>query len=317
MSICQNCPLQEGGPHLYHIYQEDGWVRIREHQVFPGIWLAFKDAHTFAFSHHAAYPGCLLEITHCREGRLEYEDHCRSFFLGEGDLSIHESSCQGAVLRCPVKCFHGLSLIIHPEQAPSCTSCFLGGVDVQLPELKRRFCGGEGHYVDRAPAELAKVFTQLYQAPDKMREGYYKVKVLELLLLLSQLEPGAGPSAERSATPAQAALAREVIAYIDAHRGSRITVEQLAQALHATPEQLRYSVGRVYGKPLYQCVRAYKMRVAGRLLRETGRTVMDVAAELGYENGSKFSSAFRDVMGVSPGEYRRTTQEGDFPSLEQ
>ena len=76
-------------------------------------------------------------------------------------------------------------------------------------------------------------------------------------------------------------------------------------------------MGRVYGKPLYQCVRAYKMRVAGRLLRETGRTVMDVAAELGYENGSKFSSAFRDVMGVSPGEYRRTTQEGDFPSLEQ
>lgn len=192
-------------------------------------------------------------------------------------------------------------LIIHPEQAPSCTSCFLGGVNVQLPELKRRFCGGEGHYVDRAPAELAKVFTQLYQAPDEMREGYYKVKVLELLLLLSQLEAGAGPSAERSATPAQAALARKVIAYVDAHCGSRITVEQLAQALHATPEQLRYSVGRVYGKPLYQCVRAYKMRVAGRLLRETGRTVMDVAAELGYENGSKFSSAFRDVMGFARG----------------
>ena len=45
--------------------------------------------------------------------------------------------------------------------------------------------------------------------------------------------------------------------------------------------------------------------------------MLDVAAELGYENGSKFSSAFRAVMGVSPGEYRRTTQEGNFPSLEQ
>ena len=185
MSICQNCPLQEGGPHLYRIHQEDGWVRIREHQVFPGIWLAFKDAHTFAFSHQAAYPGGLLEITHCREGRLEYEDHCRSFFLGEGDLSIHESSCQGAVLRCPVKCFHGLSLIIHPEQAPSCTSCFLGGVDVQLPELKRRFCGGEGHYVDRAPADLAKVFTQLYQAPYEMREGY-TLQYMEVLRRLGR-----------------------------------------------------------------------------------------------------------------------------------
>ena len=147
MSICQTCPLQEGGPHLYHIYQEDGWVRIREHQVFPGIWLAFKDAHTFAFSHHAAYPGGLLEITHCREGRLEYEDHCRSFFLGEGDLSIHESSCQGAVLRCPVKCFHGLSLIIHPEQAPTVLPvswgrrCTTAGIETALLRWRGPLCG--------------------------------------------------------------------------------------------------------------------------------------------------------------------------------
>ena len=84
MSICQNCPLQEGGPHLYRIHQEDGWVRIREHQVFPGIWLAFKDAHTFAFSHHAAYPGGLLEITHCREGGWNMRITAAPFSWGKG-----------------------------------------------------------------------------------------------------------------------------------------------------------------------------------------------------------------------------------------
>ena len=62
---------------------------------------------------------------------------------------------------------------------------------------------------------------------------------------------------------------------------------------------------QVYGKPLYQCIRAYKMRVAARLLRETDRTVLDIAGEFGYGNSSKFAAPFREVLGASPGEYRQ------------
>lgn len=61
----------------------------------------------------------------------------------------------------------------------------------------------------------------------------------------------------------------------------------------------------MYGKPLYQCIRAYKMRVAARLLGETDRTVLDIAGEFGYGNSSKFAAAFREVLGASPGEYRQ------------
>ena len=62
---------------------------------------------------------------------------------------------------------------------------------------------------------------------------------------------------------------------------------------------------QVYGKPLYQCIRAYKMRVAARLLEETDCTVLDIAGEFGYGNSSNFAAAFREVLGASPGEYRQ------------
>ena len=39
---------------------------------------------------------------------------------------------------------------------------------------------------------------------------------------------------------------------------------------------------------------------AAELLRTTDMKVIDVAEEVGYSNASKFSSAFRDVMGVNP-----------------
>ena len=51
-------------------------------------------------------------------------------------------------------------------------------------------------------------------------------------------------------------------------------------------------------------LRAQKMHGAAALLRTTDRTVLDIAGQFGYDNASKFAKAFRDVVGVSPREYR-------------
>ena len=56
--------------------------RDKLYLVFPGIWLAFQDVETYSFSPWGKVPSGLLEITHCREGRLEYQDSCQAFFLG-------------------------------------------------------------------------------------------------------------------------------------------------------------------------------------------------------------------------------------------
>lgn len=44
---------------------------------------------------------------------------------------------------------------------------------------------------------------------------------------------------------------------------------------------------------------------AKKLLRETGKSIMDVALEVGYANPSHFSKLFRRENGLAPGEYRR------------
>ncbi len=62
--------------------------RDKLYPVFPGIWLAFQDVEDNSFSPWGKVPSGLLEITHCREGQLEYQDSHRAFFLGEGEL-IH------------------------------------------------------------------------------------------------------------------------------------------------------------------------------------------------------------------------------------
>ena len=99
--------------------------RDKLYSVFPGIWLMFQDVEAYSFSPWGKVSSGLLEITHCREGRLEYQDSHRAFVLGEGDLSIRQTRKEEAALLCPVKRYRGLSVLIHLEQAPPCTSCFL------------------------------------------------------------------------------------------------------------------------------------------------------------------------------------------------
>lgn len=50
------CPLQKGGPNLYYVQGVQGQVIITEYNVFPGIWLSYKDAHTLAFENLTGYP---------------------------------------------------------------------------------------------------------------------------------------------------------------------------------------------------------------------------------------------------------------------
>lgn len=47
------------------------------------------------------------------------------------------------------------------------------------------------------------------------------------------------------------------------------------------------------------------MELAARLLTETQLSITEIALHMGYQNGSKFSAAFCDEMGVLPGEYRK------------
>jgi len=61
-----------------------------------------------------------------------------------------------------------------------------------------------------------------------------------------------------------------------------------------------------------------RMYKAGRLLREDTRKLFEVATAVGYDSGDAFHKAFKRVLGITPGEYRRarTADAGRHVHLE-
>ena len=76
---------------------------------------------------------------------------------------------------------------------------------------------------------------------------------------------------------------------------------------------IKNSFKAVYGVSFYAFIKARKMESAAYMLEHTDKPVVEIAGEHGYDNSSKFASAFRSVKGVSPGTYRQQNQK-NYPA---
>ena len=286
---------------------ENGDMTVTIYTVFPGIYLIYNDVHIPSCSIAIDHPvGNVVEIEHCREGRIECRDEDNFFYLSQGDISIRKKAGTGRELEFPLSHYHGLAILLDLDQVPRCLTCLLDGVDIEPAHLVERFSLEDNHHVAlRQLPNIEHIFAELYTVPESIRKGYHKVKVLEVLLFLSSLEPERDELHQRRFSRKQVQLAKDVSAFLTNHLNERITIEELAKRFSTSPTMLKASFRGVYGVSVQTFQRQEKMRSAARLLRTTDMTVQEIAGMFGYANSSKFSSAFQSVMEMTPNEYRQ------------
>lgn len=95
--------------------------------------------------------------------------------------------------------------------------------------------------------------------------------------------------------------------------GERYTLNQVAKEFGVSCTCIKNSFKAVYGVSFYAFIKARKMESAAYMLEHTDKPVVEIAGEHGYDNSSKFASAFRSVKGVSPGTYRQQNQK-NYPA---
>lgn len=82
------------------------------------------------------------------------------------------------------------------------------------------------------------------------------------------------------------------------------TVAWCAGRLNLSPNYFGDLIKKETGKSAQEYVQAKIMDVAKCLLADIGRTVSEVAYEVGYQYPQYFSRAFKRFVGCTPGEYR-------------
>lgn len=292
---------------IYRSQDSTGDCEVTVYPVFSGIELVYYDVHMQSCDINLAKGREMLIITHCQEGRIEFEyKNGEYLYLASGDLSIQKNTENIRHRYCPLSHYHGVSVAIDMNRVPRCFSCILDDVFVSPEELEMKFCSEKPYSIMRENISIEHIFSELYSVPENIRKGYHKVKVLELLLFLSGLEYKGESEERRYFSRSQVTAAKEAKKYLLARLDEHITITELADMLGISSTSLKICFKGVYGDTINGYITNCKMQKAASLLKNTDKSVLEIAGIVGYNNGSKFAGAFRRVMNKSPNEYRKS-----------
>lgn len=289
----------------YSFSGDTGDAVITVYTVFPGIELVYNSVHIDRFDLGAQKEGNYIEIHHCREGRIEQEFEEDNLYLMPGDLSIAIRNQAMSEYKFPLHHYHGITITIDIDAIPECFTHFLEDVCVKPLTVAKKLCRDKQFFVLRGETYIEHIFSELYSAPEKGRIGYFKVKILELFLILNEIDTTEDEIAEILVPRPKVKIAKQAADYLAEHMNQHITIPELAKQFNVSDSYLKNAFKDVFGVPIYSYIRIQKMQVAAKWLVGSDRPIMQIANECGYGNGSKFTAAFRGVMGETPSDYRK------------
>ncbi|MHB9023653.1 MAG: helix-turn-helix domain-containing protein [Armatimonadota bacterium] len=103
----------------------------------------------------------------------------------------------------------------------------------------------------------------------------------------------------------------EVISHMESAYAEPLTIEELAERANMSPRHLFRRFRQGTGIPPIEYLISLRMRKATILLRETSRTIGDIAAAVGVPDSNYFSRQFKRVTGVCPRAYRKQSGDAD------
>lgn len=286
------CDTPDGYMHCYHL--------------FPGIDLAYSTFQASScFMRDKPMPN-ILEIAFCQAGRFECEyKHGYVTYLGEGDFAVSILSPEQEPPAFPIGYYDGIAIIVDLDVTGPRFENIVEGVSIDLYELAQKFCADHRCSVVKTPPNLLHVFQEICDAKDAALMGYLRLKVLESFFLLAQMLPQENFETAAYYSAAQIKKVKALKMELTEHLDTKETLKSMAARYGMSLTALKDCFKAVYGKPIHAFQREYKMQAATRLLVITEMSIAEIAGRLGYENPNKFSTAFKEVLGQSPSEYRK------------
>lgn len=135
-------------------------------------------------------------------------------------------------------------------------------------------------------------------------EGSYRAQGSAILkqLLLKVIE-----TVDENALPAR--MVEALDNYIRENAGDDISNTEIGAIFGYHPFYISKVLKDRKGTTLRQYIIAYRLKLAKKLLEESGKSVNEISEECGFNDPSYFTKTFKNAFGMTPKEYRNLTKD--------
>ena len=97
-----------------------------------------------------------------------------------------------------------------------------------------------------------------------------------------------------------------LIRYVNQNYALPITLKEVSQALHLTPNYISKLFVDNTGMGFKEYLTGVRIKNARDMLENTDKSIATVANDCGFTDSNYFSSAFKNVIGIPPKKYRQS-----------
>lgn len=293
---------------IYRLDDDTGDTIITSYNILDGVELIYNDVHMESINFDLIPSKGVFEVSHCREGRAECEfDSGEYLYMSKDDFVINRGDVKCSEPYFPLSHYHGISIYFHIEKAQKEIDKYLPESKINLENLFNKLCNNN-FLIMKSNESIGHIFAELYAVPESIKMPYFKIKVLEIILFLSSL--GEEKKEQREYYPKkQVEIIKNIQRQLIEDIQYKYTLEELSKKNQIALTTMKKCFKGVYGQSIYAYIREYRMRVAAQKLIFSDDSILEIANSVGYENGSKFSAAFRSIVGLTPKEFREVRQK--------
>jgi len=98
---------------------------------------------------------------------------------------------------------------------------------------------------------------------------------------------------------------RKAMAFIHEHYADSISRRDIAQHVSIAEDHLTFCFRQELGTTPIEYLQRYRVNQAKRLLKDSERSITEIALDVGFSDSGYFSRIFRRITGMSPEAFRR------------
>ncbi|HGA1865166.1 MAG: helix-turn-helix transcriptional regulator [Peptoniphilus harei] len=279
-----------------------------EYEVLGGIYIVYNNICERNYRHNIHFDEAshIYEINHCQKGRFECELKDGTItYMSPGDFSINVLNNSPMESLFPIGFYSGITIYIDVSKFDEEAIVLQQIFEINYEKILSHICEGERLFIKRSSDEVHHIFCEIYNAsPNNNIKTYLKIKIQELFHYLNKVRDFKTNSDRKYYMKSNINVIKNINKFINNNYFKHYTYKSLSDLFDIKMTTMKQCYKFVYNETINETIRNRRLKEAANLLRDTNKSITEIAVAVGYSDYSSFSKAFKKEYGIFPTGYK-------------